>query len=68
MNTHIGLINEILIDEVVKVHISNNSSNRIKEKCNNYKTEDRRERKMYTVHEIGEEMFFYHIDNINPYP
>ena len=46
------------MDEVVIVHIINNSSKGVKEKYNNYKKEERRERKKYIVHGIVEENCF----------
>ena len=57
INAHIGLMNDISMDEVVNVHITKNSSKRVKENYNNYKKEERRERKMYIVHETVEEIF-----------
>ena len=45
------------MDEVVNVYITKNSSKRVKENYNNYKKEERRERKIYTAHETVEEIF-----------
>ena len=57
INAHIGLMNDISMDEVVNVHITNNSSKKVQENYNNYKKAERRERKMYTSHETVEEIF-----------
>ena len=45
------------MNEVANTHITNNSSKGVKENYNNYKKEERRERKIYTAHETVEEIF-----------
>ena len=45
INTHIELMNDISMDEVVKVHITNNSSTRVKKAYNTCKKEERRKKK-----------------------
>ena len=57
VNAHIGLMNDITMDEVINVHITKKSSKIIKENYNNYKKEEKRKRKMYTSHETVEEIF-----------
>ena len=57
INAQIGLMNDILMNEVVNVHITNNSSKSFKEKYNNYKNEERRKQNIYTVHETVEDFF-----------
>ena len=45
INTHIELMNDISMDEVVNVHITNSSSKRVKKAYNTCKKDERRKKR-----------------------
>ena len=66
INAHIGLMNDISMDEVVNVHITNNSSKRFKKTITIIrKQKEGNKRCIQVMKQLRR--YFHYIDNINPY-